>query len=120
MADGYAVADAAAVGAVSSERVFCMSKEAIIEEARRQAEMALKLLDQETADGIIGQPPADEYQTLVQGVRGVYAMLWAMFKMHGLRQNDASLKAGAQGMAMLLTIVHYAYALGIQRGHESS
>jgi len=92
-------------------------KEAIIEEARLQAEAALQLLDQETADGIIGQAD-EEYGILIQGVRGVYAMLWAMFKMHGLRQNDASLRAGAQGMAMLLTIVHYAYALGIRRGRD--
>ena len=47
-------------------------------------------------------------------------MLWAMFKLHGLRQNKASLKAGAQGLAMLLTIVHYAYALGVQRGRSES
>ena len=90
---------------------------AIIEEARRQAEEALQLLDQETADGIIGQA-GEEHKVLVQGVRGVYAMLWAMFMMHGLRQNKASLKAGAQGMAMLLTIVHYAYALGMRRGRN--
>jgi len=100
---------------------------AIIEEARRQAEEALQLLDQETPDGIIGQADfgelsrtGEEHKALVQGVRGVYAMLWAMFKMHGLRQNKASLKAGAQGMAMLLTIVHYAYALGMRRGRAES
>jgi hypothetical protein len=91
------------------------SGEAMIEEARQQVEAALKLLDSETADGIIGQA-GEEYKTLVQGVRGVFAMLWAMFKSHGLRQNPDSLKVGGQGMAMLLTIVHYAYALGIQRG----
>lgn len=90
-----------------------------IKELGRQIEEALQLLDQETADEIIahdGGQAGEEHKTLVQGVRGACAMMWAMFKMHGLRQNKASLKAGAQGMAMLLTIVHYAYALGIRRG----
>jgi hypothetical protein len=88
-----------------------------IAEAQRQAEAALKLLDSQMADSIIGEP-GEEYKTLVQGVKGIFAMLWAMFKLHGLRQNKNSLKASAQGMAMLLTIVHYAYALGVQRGRE--
>jgi len=86
-----------------------------VEEERRKAEAALKLLDQETADGIIGEP-GEEYQTLIQGVQGVHALLFAMYQLHGLRKNPASLRAGAQGMAMMLTIVHYAYALGIQQG----
>lgn len=88
-----------------------------IKEAQQQAEAALKLLDSQMADSIIGEP-GEEYKTLVQGVRGVVALLWAMFKLHGLRQNKDSLKASAQGMAMLLTIVHYSYALGVQHGRE--
>lgn len=96
-----------------------MPKHQIPEElkaARAQVDQALKLLDSETADAIIGSPQPDEYGALVQGVRGAYLMLWMMAKGNGLRENKLTLKMGAQALTILLTIVHYAYALGLRRG----
>lgn len=88
-----------------------------VAELSEQAQAALKLLDQETADGIIGEKTA-EYDTLIQGANAVMAMAWAANKTHGLRQTPASLTAGAQTLSMVLTLVHYAYALGVRRGRE--
>jgi len=87
-----------------------------LERARTEVEQALALCDSETADGIIGTPPPEEYGTLVQGVKAVYHMLWMMAKANGLKQNQTTFRMGAQAMLMLATIVHYAYALGIRRG----
>jgi len=90
-----------------------------LEENRRKVDLALKLLDSETADAIIGSPQPEEYGTLIRGVEGVYLMMWMMAKGNGLRTTKATLKMGAQAVTMLLTIVHYAYALGLKRGRES-
>ena len=86
--------------------------------SRKAAEQALDLLDSETADGIIGSLPPDEYGVLIRGVRAAYTMLWMMAKGNGMRQTKATLKMGAQALTILLTIVHYAYALGVRRGRE--
>jgi len=93
-----------------------VSKE--LREARAEVERALALCDSETADGIIGAPP-DEYGTLVRGVRAGYQMLWMMALGNGVRKNTKTLKMGAQMLTILLSIVHYAYALGVRRGRES-
>jgi hypothetical protein len=90
-----------------------------VEDLRSQVEKALQLLDTETADAIIGSE-TEEYQTLIQGGQSLGTMLWAMMKQHGLRQNGRSLKHQAQFMAMLLTLIHYAYALGMRRGREEA
>jgi len=92
----------------------------VLDEERKQVELALKLLDSETADGIIGEPEPEEHKTLVQGVKSVYRMLWAMARGNGMRQTPQTLRMGAQALLMLATIVHYAYALGIKRGREST
>lgn len=99
-----------------------------LKEAQAKVELALKLLTSESADKIIGSPLAldghlpepDEYGVLVRGVQGAYHMLWMMAKGNGMRQSQASLKMGAQALSILLTIVHYAYALGLRRGRESA
>lgn len=88
-----------------------------VEELRAQVETALQLLDTETSDEIIGSE-TEEYRALIQGGQALGSMLWAMMKGFGLRQNDRTLKHQAQFMAMLLTLIHYAYALGIRRGRE--
>ena len=85
--------------------------------AQKQVEQALKLLDSETADGIIGTPP-DEYGILVRGIQAAHTMLWMVAKGNGMRQSKAVLKMGAQALSILLTLVHYAYALGIRAGQE--
>ena len=83
-----------------------------------QVEQALHLLDSETADQIIGQPQPEEYGVLIRGMQAALNMLWMMVKGNGLRQTRAVLKMAAQAQAIMLTIVHYAYALGLKRGRE--
>jgi hypothetical protein len=87
-------------------------------EVQKQVELALGLLDSDSADAILGSPQPDEYGHLIRGVEGAYHMLWMMAKGNGMQQTKATLKMGAQAMTILLTIVHYAYALGLQRGRE--
>ena len=92
---------------------------AVLDELNEQIETALKLLDSETADAIIGEQ-TPEYQALITGVSAIHALEWALLKTHGLKQRPASLKAGGQALMMVTTLIHYAYALGIRRGHEES
>lgn len=87
-----------------------------IQELTESAQVAMALLTSEKADEIIGAPEDGEYKTLIKGTEAIMSLSWAVNKTHGLRQNVASLKANAQAMAMVLTLVHYAYALGIERG----
>ena len=86
---------------------------------RAEVEMALGLCDSETANALIGDPQPDEYGTLIRGVRSTYQMLWMMVKGSGFKDTPNSIRMGAQALTMLLTIVHYAYALGIKHGRES-
>ncbi len=86
-----------------------------LNELSAQVTAALELLDTETADELIGERSPD-YDTLVQGGNALMAMDWAVKKSQGLRENKKTLKRGAQTMAMVLTLIHYAYALGIKRG----
>jgi len=79
---------------------------------------ALGLLDSETADQIIGEQ-TDEYRKLIQGANALVAIDWAVKKaQYGLRETSRSLSDGAKTLAMVLTLVHYAYALGMRRGRE--
>ena len=93
-----------------------MSKE--LNAMRAEVDLALKLCDSETADGIIGEEP-EEHKVLVQGIKSAYRMLWAMARGNGMRQTPQTLRMGAQSLLIMATIVHYAYALGIKRGRES-
>ena len=91
-----------------------------LNQMRTEVELALKLLDSETADEIIGEPEPEEHKILVRGVKSVYRMLWAMARGNGMKQTPQTSRMGAQALLMLATIVHYAYALGIRRGNESA
>jgi hypothetical protein len=90
-----------------------------LNQARAQVERTLKLCDSETADALIGSPQPDEYGTLVRGTRAAYIMLWMLARTNGMEETQVTLKMGAQALTILLTIVHYAYALGLKRGRES-
>ena len=87
-------------------------------EAEATVVRALKLLDSETADEIIGEVRPEEYDTMIQAVQAAYHMIWVLAKSNGMRQTKEILKMGAQAQAVLLTLVHYAYALGIRRGRQ--
>jgi hypothetical protein len=92
---------------------------ATVEELTSRIERALKLLDSETADAII-EKPGEEYAALVQGMEALNTMEWMVMKQSGLRETPRSLRQKAKGMTMALTMVHYAYALGVRRGRESN
>ena len=85
-------------------------------EIEEQVHKALKLCDSETADALIGEPQPEEYGVLVRGVRSAYQMLWMLAKSNGMQESKAVLDMGAKGLMILLTLVHYAYALGLKRG----
>ena len=92
--------------------------------AQGDVEAALALLDSEGADALIqgvGRRDASdpEYQALIKGVRGVHQMLWSMALGNGMRRNKAVLKMGAQALTILLTLVHYAFALGVRAGQSA-
>jgi ribosomal protein L30/L7E len=86
-----------------------------LEELQAEAEAALQLLDSETADAIIGED-TPEHRTLIRGTQAAMAMHYAMMKSLGLRETRQTLHRASQTMAVMLTLVHYAYALGIRRG----
>jgi len=90
----------------------------LLQQAQLWTEQALKLLDSETADAIIGEPTT-EYQTLVQGMEGAYLMLWIMANNNGLRKVPAVERMGSQALIVMLSLLHSAYALGIRHGREN-
>lgn len=80
-------------------------------------ESALGLLTSSEADAIIGER-SPEYNLLIQGAQALQGLTWALAKGNGMRETVAVQRAGAQGLAALCTLVHYAYALGLRRGAE--
>lgn len=88
-----------------------------LQELAAEVQAALGLLDGETADELIGEPD-EAYGALVKGVRAAVAMEWSAARLHGLRKTPNMLRYGAQTLTILLTLVHYAYALGCRRGRE--
>lgn len=99
-----------------NENLF-MPKSGKFREMEAEAQMALGLLDSETADQIIGEQHED-YQALIKGTRSAMTMLWMLMKSFGVKENQKSLKGFSQAMMIMLTLVHYAYALGIRRGRD--
>jgi hypothetical protein len=89
-----------------------------LEKAQSRVDAALKLLDSETADGIIGEN-TEELATLERGAQAALTLLWGMVQGCGLRKLVPAKKATAQSMLILTTLVHYAYALGMRRGRDS-
>lgn len=91
-----------------------------LDAARGRVEAALKLLDSETADGIIGES-TPELKTLEQGAQSALAMVWMMaVQACGIKVKDGQehplQKAIAQATLMVVTMVHYAFALGMRQG----
>lgn len=80
-------------------------------------ESALGLLTSSEADTIIGER-SPEYDLLIQGAQALQGLTWALAKGNGMKETVAVQRAGAQGLAALCTLVHYAYALGLRRGTD--
>jgi len=88
-----------------------------LQELSEQVQAGLALLDQETADAILGEE-TDEHRVLIEATNAAMGMGWAAYKSHGMRETPASLRYGGQTLSMVLTLVHYAYALGVRRGRD--
>lgn len=82
-----------------------------------KVQAALGLLDSETADGIIGEQD-DDYRVLIEGTQAAMTMLWMLMKSFGVKESKKALRGFSQAMLVVLTLVHYAYALGMRRGRE--
>jgi hypothetical protein len=87
------------------------------EDAQAKVLDALALLDSETADGIIGEPPP-EYGTLIQGMDGAHGMLFIMAASNGMKNNKATRQMAGQNKLAMLTLMHYAFALGVRHGRS--
>jgi hypothetical protein len=84
-------------------------------EMQKKVEAALALLDSETADAIIGEA-TDEYRTLIQGMDGAHGMMFVMAASSGMKNNAKTRQMAGQSKLAMLTLLHYAFALGVQHG----
>jgi hypothetical protein len=84
-----------------------------------QVKRALRLLTSEKADEIIGEAP-DEYGLLVRGIDGAHGMFWVMAISNGLNDTPQTRKMAGQSKLAMLTLIHYAYALGVRHGRGDS
>jgi len=94
------------------------SKQQTLEQVNTMIQKALDLIATEEADKVIGSPPPDEYKPIIQGVQAIMGLNWSIMRQHGLRQTKRSLDLAAKSMTMMLSLVHYAYALGIREGRK--
>lgn len=81
-------------------------------------EKALALLDSETADALIGKAD-EEYKALIQGMDGAHDMMFLMAIANGMKNTEEARKMAGQGKLAMVTLVHYAYALGVKKAQES-
>jgi hypothetical protein len=93
-----------------------------LKQAQARVEAALKLLDSETADLVIGTS-TDELKALEQGAQSALAMVWMMaVQSCGIKVKDGEShplqRVIAQATLMVVTMVHYAFALGMRRGQR--
>ena len=84
-------------------------------DAQKRVLEALSLLDSETADALIGAPP-DDYKKLIGGMDGAFQMLWTLAISNGLKTKPEVKKMAGQAQIAMLTLLHYAYALGAKHG----
>jgi hypothetical protein len=78
---------------------------------------ALGLVDPDEADRIIGESTL-ELKTLHEGAESLAMLNWWMATGNGMEKNDDTLQMQAQSAAVLLQLVHNAYALGLQDGYD--
>lgn len=82
-----------------------------------QVQAGQQILSSEEADELIGTTD-EAYRALIQATRAQMTMGWMMAKSQGARSTSASLRMQAQGMVVMLDLVHKAYAAGVRRGRE--
>lgn len=96
----------------------------LVQDMQSEVQKALDLLDSEGADALIsnatssGQEP-DEHKVLLNATKSLMGMVWALAKGNGMRETPQVMKMGAQALVTMMTLVHYAYALGVRKGISS-
>jgi endo-alpha-1,4-polygalactosaminidase (GH114 family) len=78
---------------------------------------ALKLLTTEEADAIIGQP-GPGYQELLKGLQAQESLFYELMTRYGLKRSRTTEDSLRKHLALVLTLLHIAYALGVKRGRE--
>ena len=76
--------------------------------------VAQQLLGDGEADRIIGDQPA-EHKLLMAGAQAEMGLIYRVMRTYGLRRGKSE-KMFAQGMVVMIDLLHRAYALGIRRG----
>lgn len=103
---------------MAKRRARIETGQARLAEVNARLQAALKLLDTDSADQIIGEP-GPGYGELIQGVEAAMQLLWAGIQGGGAARSQRVLSYVAKTQIFLLQMVHFAYALGIQRGREN-
>jgi len=86
----------------------------VLDEQRIAIERALILVSREQADVLI-EEPSQEYVAVIQAGKALAEMLWAMARANGTVENENTLRMMAQGEAILLALLHNAWALGVKQ-----
>jgi hypothetical protein len=77
----------------------------------------LKVLAQEEADEIIGEP-GPGYKELLDATQANFGLLYAGLCQMGLRKSNRAAETVGKGITMQLAMIHAAYALGVRKGEE--
>ncbi len=88
-----------------------------LERHNKRLQRALRLVTPEEADRIIGESTR-ELKQLHRGAESLAMMNWWMATGNGMKKNDDTMKMQAQSQAVLLQLVHNAYALGVKAGRD--
>jgi hypothetical protein len=92
--------------------------ELTLEAQTERIQYVLALLTSEQAVEIIGEQ-TPEYRKLVEGAESLGVLWSALVRSGDTFTDDEKLKQAAQAQMVLLTLVHYTYALGIRHGRVS-
>ena len=88
-----------------------------LEKHSARLQEALSLIDPDEADRVIGES-TPELKALHEGAESLAIMNWWMLQGSGAVEKEDLLQMQAQSQAVLLQLVHNAYALGMQKGRE--
>lgn len=78
---------------------------------------ALGVMTSEDAEGLIGEKP-DVLEVLLAGVQASVGLLWSTALAAGARKKQKTLKMVAASQVVLLTLVLYAFAKGVEHGSQ--
>lgn len=88
-----------------------------IDEINKRVREALSLLTTEQADAIIAEP-GPEYAALIKGAQAAIQLCWLTMQSCGAKKNTTSLGYVGKTTVILAQMIHFAYALGMQKGQR--